>query len=129
MMYFIKTVSTYLSTGKTKKGKVLQTVATSFEYAIMRDNVALSAFVNSLDRLVDVCNSKFKGASLKLEWSHNNSYISVRHENNPDNVVFSIHYAPVRDDIAAFNVRNKISDVMIDSGYKDLFYDLYRKDK
>lgn len=113
MMYFIKSVTTYSTTGKSRKGAILQSVAMTYEHRVLCDENALSALVTSLTLLVNVVNATCKGKPLKLEHDQFAGWICVKPENNfNDNHVFSIHYAPVCGHFYASNVRADIYDCL-----------------
>ena len=113
MKYFIESVTTYSTTGKTRKGAILQSVAMTYEHKMMCDGNALSAMVFSLKLLVDVVNATCKGKPLKLEHSHDAGWICVKPESGfNDNHVFSIHYAPVCGSFYASNIRADIYDCL-----------------
>lgn len=96
MKYFVESVTTYVTTGKTRKGAILQTVAKQFEHTIIGDDDALSALVYTLKCLVDAVNNTYKGKPLLLEFNRDAGYIDVKPVNNcNDNHVFSINYACV----------------------------------
>ena len=113
MMFFIETVTTYSTTGKSRKGATLQEVAKTYEHKVLCDETALSAMVASLRLLVDVVNDTCKGKPLKLEHSHDAGWICVKPENGyNDNHVFSIQYAPICGSFYASNIRADIYDTI-----------------
>lgn len=111
MMYFIESVHTLSSTGKSRKGAILQAIANRFEHAVLVDETALKAFIHQLQCLVNAVNARYKGKTVFLEfcldsghiWAHNGS---TGHES----YIFSIGYAPVGIDLRAHTVRNEITD-------------------
>lgn len=111
MMYFIESVTTYSTSGKTRKGAVLQAVAKNYEHKVLCDGDALSAMVFSLKLLVDVVNTTCKGKPLKLEHSADAGWICVKPESCfNDNHVFSIQYAPICGSLYASHIRAEIYD-------------------
>jgi len=113
MMYFIESVTTYSTSGKTRKGAILQSVAKNYEHRVLCDGNALSAMVTSLKLLVDVVNTTCKGKPLKLDHSADAGWICVKPESRfNDNHVFSIQYAPVCGHFYASNIRADIYDTL-----------------
>ena len=112
-MYFVESVTTYSTTGKTRKGAILQTVAMNYEHKVLCDETALSALIAQLEILVDTVNATFKGKLLKLDYNHDAGCICVKPENGyNDNHVFSIQYAPICGSFYASNIRGEIYDVV-----------------
>lgn len=112
-MYFIESVTTYSTSGKTRKGAILQSVAKCYEHRVLCDGNALSAMVASLSLLVDVVNATCKGKPLKLCYNADAGWICVKPESGyNDNHVFSIQYAPVCEHFYASNIRADIYDTL-----------------
>lgn len=90
MMYFVHSVQTYVTSGKTRKGALLQEVAMKFKSAVLSEE-ALAVLIRSFRILVDVVNANFKGKPLKL--STGEGWICVKPANGlDDNHVFSISF-------------------------------------
>ena len=111
MMYFIQTVNTLSTTGKSRKGALLQAIANRFEHAVLVDKTALEAFIHQLQCLVNAVNARYKGKTVFLEYSLDSGYIrahngSTGHESH----IFLISYAPVGIDLRPHTVRNEITD-------------------
>lgn len=128
MKYFIETVQTYTVSGKTKKGRILQGVASSFEHAILADHDALISLVRDLACLVDTVNKAFKGSRLILIHSESNGYICVKPENNyNDNHVFCIYYAPVASNLETIDIMPKLEASLWDLGAADIYSAIIEK--
>lgn len=111
MKYFVENVTTYVTTGKTRKGSILQVVARQFEHTIIGDDDALSALVYSLKCLVEAVNNTYKGKPLRLEFKRDAGYIDVKPVNNcNDNHVFSINYAPVGSTNYSLDMRSLVGN-------------------
>lgn len=98
MSYFIETVTTYATSGKTRKGAAIQAAVKPFEHALIFDSTSLSVLVSRLRTLVRVCNSCFRGAELFLSWNRNgeSGQISVHPKQTGfEASVVTIHYAPI----------------------------------
>ncbi len=111
MMYFIESVNTLSTTGKSRKGSVLQTVTKRFEHAVLFDETALQAFIHQLQCLVNAVNARYKGKTVFLHYRLDSGHIyadngSTGHES----YIFSISYAPVGITLSAHSVRNEITD-------------------
>lgn len=127
MKFFIESVTTYTTSGKTRKGATLQRAAQRFEHQILGDEYALEALVGHLRVLVDTVNSSFKGQPLKLVHNADSCWISVMPENpQNDNVVFSIQYARVGLTLWPSDVRHEISDSLSDQGLTQLQSDFWK---
>ena len=112
-MYFIESVDTLPSTGKTRKGAALQAVVEQFEHTILVDKVALRALFRQLQALVDAVNARYPGMTVLMHiFSDSDSdtgYICAG--NDPtgfDGFIFSIHYVPVGDDLHYDNISSRI---------------------
>ena len=113
MRYFIESVTTYSTSGKSRKGAILQTAVQRFEHTILGDDTALSAFVFQLRRLVDAVNSNYKGKTVMLRHNASSGHICATVDSSGYSTdIFSISYAPVGETIFASNVRNEITDVL-----------------
>lgn len=113
MMYFIESVSTLSTTGKSRKGAFLQAVTKRFEHTILVDEHALSAFVHQLRCLVNAVNAMYKGKPVNLQYNSASGHIYANNGNTGHEAyIFSISYAPVGIDLRAHNVRNEITDTL-----------------
>lgn len=96
MRYFIESVTTYSTTGKSRKGALLQAVAKKFEHSIISDEGALNEFIRTLRHFVTACNNSFPGAPLYLTTNKASGQISVHPKaTGSEATVFAIHYAPI----------------------------------
>lgn len=128
MRYFVESVTTYSTSGKTRKGAILQAVARKFEHTIIADDDALRALVESLDRLVKAVNKSYKGRPLCLTFHRDSGHICVQPVNNfNDNLVYSIAYAPVGATYFASSMRPLIFD-SVDNVDHDLAKAFMRSD-
>ena len=94
MRYFIESVTTYSTTGKSRKGALLQTIVTGYEHAVLADEHTLARFIRTLRLIVDACNKTFSGSTLYLSVS--DGYISVHPQSTGSEAhVVTIHYAPI----------------------------------
>lgn len=113
MMYFIESVNTLSTTGKSRKGALLQVVTKKFEHTILVDEHALSAFIHQLHCLVDAVNARYKGKTVYLQYSLDGGYIHANYGcTGHEAYIFSISYAPVGIDLRAHTVRNEITDAL-----------------
>ena len=96
MRYFIESVTTYSTTGKSRKGALLQSVAKKFEHSIIADEITMIEFIHTLRHFVTVCNNTFPGAPLYLTADDGSGQISVHPKaTGSEATVFAIHYAPI----------------------------------
>ena len=115
MIYFIESVTTYSTSGKTRKGAAIQAVISKFEHNLLSDGTALSALVFQLRKLVKVCNNNYRGSELFLYWhrDEDSGQISIGPKaSGYETPVASLRYAPVVDRIAAINVRDRIFETL-----------------
>lgn len=111
MKYFIESVSTLTTTGKSRKGALLQSAAKRFEHTILVDEHALTAFIHQLHCLVNAVNARYNGKEVILHYS--SGYIHADSgSSGHEAYIFSISYAPVGIDLRAHTVRNEISDML-----------------
>lgn len=109
MRYFIKSVNTIATTGKSKKGALLQTIAKRFEHTVLKGDAALAYFVDYLQALVDTCNAAYRGKAVTLHFDHDSCYIYAKNDNNGHEAyVFSISYAPIVDEFYFYEVPGTI---------------------
>lgn len=125
MIHFIESVTTYATSGKTRKDAIIQAVASQFEHSLLADDTALESMVTQLRKLVDVCNRNFKGKHLTLHWSP--GHISVRpSQTGYEQMVVSISYAPVLDRLAYSNMHSRIAVTLL--GHFPEIYEEYFKE-
>ncbi len=106
MMYFVHSVQTYSSPGKTRKGALLQQVALKFKSAVLSDE-ALAVLIRSFRILVDAVNSAYKGKPLKL--STGEGWIAVKPEDGLDtSYVFNISFQQQGKHYLGHNVHKEI---------------------
>ena len=106
MMYFVHSVQTYATAGKTRKGALLQKVAMKFQSAVLSEE-GLAVLIRSLHILVDAVNANYKGKPLKL--STGEGWICVKPANGiDDNHVFSISFKPQGKHYLGHNVHKEI---------------------
>ena len=115
MMYFIESVTTYSTSGKSRKGAAIQAAARKFEHALLSDGTSLISLVSRLRDLVNVCNENFRGALLYISWTRDgeSGQISIHPKSTGSEPhVVNIHYAPVIDRIPDFRVEGIIGDAI-----------------
>ena len=99
MNFFIESVTTYSTPGKTRKGAIIQAVAKPFEHALLIETSALNELVSRLRALVNVCNNNYRGSQLYLSWNKDgdSGHISVHPKKSGSELnVVTISYAPVK---------------------------------
>lgn len=116
MKYFVTSVNILSTTGKSRKGAILQAAAKRFEHTIIADDDALSALVHQLKCLVDSCNETFPGKDAILHSSLPSGYVyantgSTGHES----CIFCLSFVPIGGLVYAHIVRNAISDALYDN--------------
>ena len=113
MKYFIESVHTLNSTGKTKKGALLQVIAQKFVHKVIADDDALTALDNQLRNLVKACNTIYHGKELKISHNRWSGYLSCSpQENATEAIVFAIQYARIGDTMTASMVRASINETL-----------------
>ena len=122
MKYFITSVQTYSTSGKSRKGALLQSVASQFEGVIIDDDALLS-MISIFTALVAYVNNNYKGKPLDLVAGP--GWLCVKPEyNGNDNHIFNISYVPVKATYYAYNVEQQVSETLsnidpnIIKGYK-----------
>lgn len=111
MKYFIESVNTLSTTGKSRKGAILQAVVRRFEHTIIADDESLSEFINQLKNLIDVVNQKYSGKDASLQTVKGHIYANsgcTGHEA----YIFSISYAPVGVTLKKSDMRKTIIDAL-----------------
>jgi hypothetical protein len=127
MMYFIESVNTLTTTGKSRKGAILQAVAKRFEHTILVDEHTLTAFIHQLHCLVNAVNARYSGKEVFLQYSTGAGHIYANNgSTGHEAYIFSISYAPVGIDLRAHTVRNEITDSLFNLD-RELLAE-YRKD-
>lgn len=126
-MYFIESVNTLTTTGKSRKGAILQAVAKRFEHTILVDEHTLTAFIHQLHCLVNAVNARYSGKEVFLQYSTGAGHIYANNgSTGHEAYIFSISYAPVGIDLRAHTVRNEITDSLFNLD-RELLAE-YRKD-
>lgn len=119
MRFFVESVTRPLSTGKNRKGAILQKVAKQFEHVIIGDNNALTALKTVFERLVAACNSTYSGKRLKVTWNKYSHQLTVEPEdrsaNFSESVVFTMQLAPVGLTFFASNVHQAVNSDLVDN--------------
>lgn len=107
MKYFINSVQTYSTSGKSRKGALRQSVASLFEGVIV-DDEALSTMTRVFKALVASVNRHYKGKPLSLATGP--GWLCVKPEyNGNDNHVFNISYMPIKDTFHATNIEQYVA--------------------
>lgn len=105
MKYFIKSVSTLTSTGKSRKGATLQAIVKPFEHKVLCGDDALNCFVSYLRGLVAACNASYRGKLVTLHYNAYSRHIYATNENNgQESYIFSLDYAPVGEELCFFDI-------------------------
>lgn len=126
MMYFIEAVSTLSSTGKSRKGALLQAIVRRFEHTVLVDDCARMAFIHQLRCLVNAVNARFSGKSVELHCDNDSFYIYANTgSSGHEGYIFAISYAPVGADLRAHTIRNEFTDALYNLDRELL--DEYRK--
>ncbi len=115
MTYFIETVTTYATSGKTRKGAIIQAAAKPFEHKLLTAGSTLDELVSRLRALVRVCNANYRGAELCLSWHRDgdSGQISVHpQQTGSEQNVVTISYAPVKDRLFELTVFPIIGEVI-----------------
>lgn len=111
MKYFVESVLTYNTTGKSRKGALLQKTAAQFEHQIIGDHQALEALVADIRKLVAACEKLYKGKPLGVFFDKRNCRICVE-DLNPradiNTAVFTICYAPVGLTLFSSNIHQAV---------------------
>lgn len=118
MMYFIESVTTFQSSGKSKKGALLQAAVSNLEHNFFGDDDGLFALRDQLSKLVDLCNKEYKGSKMFLKWHEDACQIEVISDSTSERCpVFRICYAPMKGCIPATIVGLELADSIIDTSY------------
>lgn len=115
MKFFIESVTTYATSGKTRKGSIIQAAAKPFEHVELSDESTLKEFVSRLRALVRVCNSNYRGSTLALSWIRNgdSGQISVHSpKTGSEQNVVTISYAPIKRHLFDLTVFPVIGEVI-----------------
>lgn len=129
MKYFVESVLTYNTTGKSRKGAILQKAATQFEHQIIGDHQALEALVSDIRKLVDACDNIFKGKPLKVDYNKANYRICVESAEKRADIntaVFTILFAPVGLTLFSSNIHQALYTAVAESADQKLI-EAYKK--
>lgn len=120
MRYFVESVSVYSTTGKTRKGAILQKAALQFEHIILGDHMALKALIKVFKKLAAACDSTYRGAQLRVDYT--DYQLSVRPEKPSfdEKVVFIMHLAPVGLTHFSSNIHQAVYTTVKESGDRQL---------
>ena len=118
MKFFIETVTTYSTTGKSKKGAAIQTAVSNLEHCILTDEDALASLILQLKNLVDVCNDKYKGKTVKLHLTTGQFSICPP-KTGSETPIATIQYAPVLEQLTADQIRSEIATALFED-YRDI---------
>ena len=115
MMYFIETVATYTTSGKTRKGYAIQQAVKPFEHILLMDDEAFKAFYYGIQRLVEVCNTRYRGGELFV--AHNRQkdcgQISVHPKaTGSESAVVTVAYGIVLEEYSGASVRLLMADMV-----------------
>lgn len=109
MRYFIESVNTLTTTGKSRKGALLQSIVKRFEHTVLKGNDALTYFVGFLQGLVDSSNASYRGKPVTLHFNPDSCHIYANNDNNGHEAyIFSICYAPIGDELCFYDVPGAI---------------------
>ena len=109
MMYFIESVTTLTSTGKSRKGALLQTVVKPIEHTLLKGDAAVVILVKYLQALVDKCNSSFRGNTVYLHFNPESFHIyACGEKTGSEAYIFSISYAPVKEQFFFYDLPGAI---------------------
>lgn len=113
MRYFVESVSTLSTTGKSRKGAVLQAVVRRFEHTILADDDALIKLVSRLQAVVNAVNTLYKGKKVSLNHHADSGHIWA-HSGYTGNeaYIFSLSYVPVGETMYQSNIHTTISDML-----------------
>lgn len=126
MMYFIESVRTLNTTGKTRKGAALQAAAQRFEHTIICDFEGLTALISELRKLVAACNEIYRGKEVFLSADIESGQIEAHNERTGSEAyIFMIGFAPVGEFLHSSHIRNAICGTLQDAD-RDLLC-VYRK--
>ena len=107
MRYFIESVNTLTTTGKSRKGALLQSIVKRFEHTVLKGSDALAFFIGHLQALVDTCNAAYRGKTVTLHVCPGHIY--AKNDNNGHEAhIFSISYAPIGDEFYFYDVPGAI---------------------
>ena len=118
MKFFVESVTTYTSTGKSRKGAILQKVAKQFEHTVIGDNYAMTALITVFERLVDACNKTYTGRRLVISYNKFSHHISVKPEcqkSFDDSAVFSMQLAPIGLTLFSSNIHQMMHSDLTDN--------------
>lgn len=109
MRYFIESVNILTTTGKSRKGALLQSIVKQFEHTVLKGDDALSFFVGHLKALVDTCNAAYRGKTVTLHFNPASCHIYAKNDNNGHEAhIFSICYAPIGKEFFFYDIPGAI---------------------
>lgn len=115
MMFFIESVTTYSTSGKTRKGYAIQKALKPFEHIILISEQAFDTLLANIERLVVVCNAKYRGAELFVSCNKQADCGQISVHPQPtgnESPVITISYGIVADEFSHITVRHKISNTI-----------------
>ncbi len=111
MTYSLESVTTITSTGKSRKGAILQATVKQFEHTILVGDEAVSALICQLKALIYAVNARYPGKPVVLQHSTDSGHIYANNGyTGSEGYIFSISFAPVGDDLRYYNIRSKIAE-------------------
>lgn len=125
MKFFIESVTTYSTSGKTRKGYAIQEAIKPFEHILLLDKQAFKAFYYIIKLLVEVCNARYRGAELftSIHKLDAGGQISVHpRKTGSETAVVTISYAMVLDEYSEADVR-QLLDAMVRTYAPDIYDD------
>lgn len=111
-MYFVESVSTLSTFGKTRKAELLQKMSRRFEHTLIVDESALDTFIHQFEVLVAVCNKKYKGKTVYLRHNSKSGHIYACKGVPADGYIFMISYVPVVQQMPPHEICNVFSDAV-----------------
>lgn len=114
MRFYINNVTIYATTGKTRRGALLQSIAQQFEHCILGDVAALNKLVERLTVAVLFANQGSRGKLLEVKHHRglgpDGGQICVEPSDGLDRgCVFTLSYKPIAQTLFASNVASMIS--------------------
>ena len=120
MRYFVESVTVYSTTGKTRKGAMLQKAALQFEHIIIGDHVALKALIKAFRTLTAACDKVYLGAPLRVAYSDYQLRVKPEKQSFDEKSIFIMHLAPVGLTHFSSNIHQAVYTTVKESGDKQL---------